>query len=73
VAAAIHDRMPAILAPEDYAAWLGETGATPAQLKAILKPFRAELMEAVKVSTKVNNEGPEVIEQVSCNGNRLWP
>jgi putative SOS response-associated peptidase YedK len=31
------DRMPAILAPEDWATWLGETDASPAAIKACLK------------------------------------
>jgi putative SOS response-associated peptidase YedK len=31
------DRMPAILAPQDWATWLGETNATPAQVKACLR------------------------------------
>lgn len=31
------DRMPAILAPDDWATWLGEGGATPAEAKACLK------------------------------------
>jgi putative SOS response-associated peptidase YedK len=31
------DRMPAILAAEDWPAWLGETAATPAQAKTCLK------------------------------------
>jgi putative SOS response-associated peptidase YedK len=31
------DRMPAILAPQDWAAWLGENGATAADAKACLK------------------------------------
>jgi putative SOS response-associated peptidase YedK len=31
------DRMPAVLAPEDWAAWLGETGANPARAKACLR------------------------------------
>lgn len=31
------DRMPAIIAPEDWATWLGEDGATPDQAKACLK------------------------------------
>jgi putative SOS response-associated peptidase YedK len=30
------DRMPAVLAPRDWATWLGETGASLAQLKACL-------------------------------------
>jgi putative SOS response-associated peptidase YedK len=31
------DRMPAIMAPEDWAKWLGEEDATPAEIKACLK------------------------------------
>jgi putative SOS response-associated peptidase YedK len=31
------DRMPAILAPEDWAVWLGENAADPARVKACLK------------------------------------
>lgn len=64
VCAPIHDRMPAILDREDYAAWLGEKEATPEELRALLKPCPSEVMEAVKVSTKVNNvknEGAEVL------------
>jgi putative SOS response-associated peptidase YedK len=36
----IHNRMPAILARDDYAAWMGEIDATVEQLKAMLKPCR---------------------------------
>ncbi|HEY1631208.1 MAG TPA: SOS response-associated peptidase family protein [Rhizomicrobium sp.] len=35
---AITDRMPAVLDPKDYAAWLGLAPATQAELKAMLKP-----------------------------------
>lgn len=31
------DRMPAILAPQDWATWLGENGASPADVKACLR------------------------------------
>jgi putative SOS response-associated peptidase YedK len=64
ICAPIHDRMPAILAREDYAKWLGEIESTPEELLALLKPC-AEAMEAVKVSSKVNQskvDGPEVFE-----------
>lgn len=36
--AAVTDRMPAIVAPEDWGKWLGEEPATVAELKALLKP-----------------------------------
>lgn len=67
ICAPIHDRMPAIFAQEDYAAWLGESEATPEQLRAMLRPCPAEDMEAVKVSVKVNNaknEGAGILEPV---------
>jgi len=67
VCAPIHNRMPAILAKADYAAWLGEVPATRDELEASLKPCPPALMEAVPISTKVNNvknEGPELAEEV---------
>jgi putative SOS response-associated peptidase YedK len=52
--ASIHDRMPVILEPENFAAWLSRE--TPAQrLSALLRPLPAELMMARPVSTLVNN------------------
>ena len=33
------DRMPAILPQEAWPAWLGETGASPEEIKALLTPF----------------------------------
>ena len=36
---AITDRMPAIVAPEDWGKWLGEEQATLSELKAMLVPF----------------------------------
>ena len=47
----IHDRMPVILAPDDYTAWLDHS-QTPEQL---LKSYPAELMDAYPVSTQVNS------------------
>ena len=37
--AIITDRMPAIVAPDDWSLWLGEEDATVETLKAVLKPF----------------------------------
>jgi len=65
--APIHNRMPAILNSDGYAAWLGEIETTPGQLKAMLKPCPAP-MEAMPVSSKVGNvknDGPELIERVA--------
>lgn len=63
IAAQIHNRMPVILPPEDYEAWLSpETG--PAGAKALLRPYEGEMI-AYPVSKDVGspkNDGPELIE-----------
>jgi putative SOS response-associated peptidase YedK len=54
LAAAVHDRMPVILEPDDYDKWLEP--ATPLdELRALLKPFPAERMDAYAVSRVVNS------------------
>jgi putative SOS response-associated peptidase YedK len=50
----IHERMPVILAPEDYAGWLDPATPAPAAL-ALLKPYPAAAMRAYPVSTRVNS------------------
>jgi putative SOS response-associated peptidase YedK len=61
--ASLHDRMPAILAPDEYAAWLD--AATPRkEAHAILKPYPAEVMAVSEANVQVNsprNEGPELL------------
>jgi putative SOS response-associated peptidase YedK len=53
--ATIHDRMPVILQPEDYARWLDPTIQAPRQLQDLLKPFPEEPMQAIPVSARVNS------------------
>ena len=60
----IHDRMPVILHPRDYARWLDPSPQTPDQLKPLIKPFPAEMMDAYPVGTLVNtpvNDTPELV------------
>jgi putative SOS response-associated peptidase YedK len=60
----IHDRMPVILPPELYAAWLNPDNPDIGELKEFLLPFDASLMKAYPVSALVNsvrNKGPEVL------------
>jgi putative SOS response-associated peptidase YedK len=60
----IHNRMPVILHPRDYAKWLDPSPQTPDQLKPLIKPFPADLMDAYPVSTLVNtpaNDKPELV------------
>ena len=68
--APIHNRMPLILAPEDYGVWLGrggdDTPAALAQLQHLFRPYLSAAMEAYPVYTYVNNarnEGPACIER----------
>jgi putative SOS response-associated peptidase YedK len=62
--APIHDRMPVILPPTAYAAWLTPGELPPAQVQALLQPFDPGLMTARAISTRVNNprfDGPEIL------------
>jgi|SRR5882724_149418 len=61
----LHNRMPVILDPADYDAWL--TGSDPPALQKMLQPFPAQLMTAFPVSKRVNsvkNDDAELIERV---------
>lgn len=60
----IHDRMPVILHPRDYAKWLDPSPQPPDQLKPLIKPFPAELMNAYPVSTLVNTPANDIPELV---------
>jgi putative SOS response-associated peptidase YedK len=51
----IHHRMPVILAPADWPAWLGEVPATKAELRALLRPFPADKMKLWPVDKRVGN------------------
>jgi len=62
----IHDRMPVMLVAEDYNRWLGAANSAE-ELKSLLKPYNADLMEAYAVSRVVNsvkNDTEECIEPI---------
>ena len=66
----LHDRMPVILHPDDYGAWLGEQSAPPTELKALLRPWDGQLV-IWPVSARMNSpgkapDGPELIERVDA-------
>ena len=48
----IHDRMPVVLAPEDWPVWLGETTGNPS---VSLHPPAEEILQCWPISTKVNS------------------
>jgi putative SOS response-associated peptidase YedK len=60
--ARIHNRMPVILDPGDFALWLDPDLHDPARGQPLLRPCPAERMRALRIGTFVNNprnEGPE--------------
>lgn len=64
----LHDRMPVILSPDDYAEWLGtgkdSTAKELEQIRHLIRPLDAKLMGAHPVSTRVNSpmqEGSSLI------------
>jgi putative SOS response-associated peptidase YedK len=66
--APIHDRMPVIIAPQDFERWLDCRGHEPREVADLLKPADPGLLEAIPVSDKVNrvaNTGPEIQEPVA--------
>jgi len=67
LAAPVHDRMPAILEPDDYDSWLDPTNTDREELLNLLRPFPATDMQATRVNSIVNsprNQGPECIAEV---------
>ena len=69
--AAIHDRMPVILPPERYDAWLdtGQTHSAPAL--DLIRPIPEEALTAIPVTPHVNNprhEGPQCIAPQAGDG-----
>lgn len=61
---AVHDRMPAILLPEDEARWLEPSLSDPRELTALLGPYPSALLAVDQVSPLVNdvrNQSPACI------------
>jgi putative SOS response-associated peptidase YedK len=64
----IHDRMPVIIDPADYDAWLEAADTTIPM--ALLQPYPAEKMRSYPVSQRVNspkNDDPDVIAEVQAD------
>jgi len=63
IVAPLHDRMPVILAPDDYDRWL-DTDFDPA---CLIRPFPIDEMVAWPVSTRVNkpeNDDAQILDRV---------
>ncbi len=60
----IHDRMPALLAPDAWDRWLDPGITDPAEVAPLLVPAPPEVLFATEVGTAVNdvrNNGPELV------------
>ena len=63
--AEIHDRMPVIIAPSDYARWLSDEPDP----RDLMRPFPAGLMRMWPISTRVNkpeNDDPSIVEPIEA-------
>jgi putative SOS response-associated peptidase YedK len=64
VVSAVHDRMPAILQPEDFDAWLDVKSVRDEEAVRLLRPADAQELNITAVSTAVNDpraDGPELL------------
>jgi putative SOS response-associated peptidase YedK len=64
--APIHNRMPVVLAPEDWATWL-DPETDPHTVTGLLVPAPSAWFEAYPISTlvnKVSNDGPELLDPI---------
>jgi putative SOS response-associated peptidase YedK len=67
VMAELHDRMPVILAENDWAKWLGEELATQDELLSLLKPCPDDALKIWPVDKavgNVRNKGPQLAKAV---------
>jgi putative SOS response-associated peptidase YedK len=65
--AGLHDRMPVIIAPEDFERWL-DPSVPPEKVKDLLRPYPAEEMDLYPISRKVNspkNDDPDCIDRLT--------
>jgi putative SOS response-associated peptidase YedK len=66
--APIHDRMPVIVRPELYDLWLDAAPHAATDFAQVFEPYPAELMEACRVSTRVNSpahDDPSLVEPMA--------
>jgi putative SOS response-associated peptidase YedK len=65
---AVHDRMPVIVGPDDWARWLAPEALEPAEAGALLRPAEGDLLALAAVSDLVNSpkfDTPELIEPLA--------
>ena len=67
--AAVHDRMPVVLARGAWAAWLDRRRDDPAEVRPLLERERGGELVGARVSTRVNdvrNDDPALVEPVAA-------
>jgi len=72
----LHDRMPALLAPNCWEAWLGETTVSGSDLKRMLKPYPDRGMTFWRVTHRVGNvrnDSPDLFAPLSEKSEPLSP
>ncbi len=65
VVSAVHNRMPAILEPDDFEAWLDCKTVDVDEAVQLLRPIGNDTLGVTEVTSRVNNprsEGPELLE-----------
>jgi putative SOS response-associated peptidase YedK len=73
--APIHERMPVVLAPEDWSVWL-DPASELSVIEGLLVPAPADRFEAYPVSSlvnNVNNEGTELLEPLPPPPGSIFP
>jgi putative SOS response-associated peptidase YedK len=68
--AAIHDRMPVLLHPEDYEWWI----SSAEDPRDLMKPFPADLITMWMIGRNVGsakNDSPDIIEEIDPEPNLL--
>jgi putative SOS response-associated peptidase YedK len=58
----VHDRMPAILAPEHFSEWLNVRDVRDTEVYPLLQPAPEDLLETIEVSPKLNNPRNDSVE-----------
>ena len=67
--APVHNRMPAVIAPEDFDSWLDVQNTPLKEARALLRPAPESLFETLPVSTRVNSaseDAPDLVEPVAA-------
>lgn len=69
--APIHDRMPVIIRPDHYEAWLDPDLKDVSKVQMLISAYPERLMEAYPISSRVNsprNDSVELLKPLSGNG-----